>query len=83
MPALMRASSESICPGCGEQTSAVTASSVRIHTTTMRQPDQGLQRAIDDLARSRSADLGDQADTAGVVVCGYVTRIHLYNVYRQ
>ncbi len=57
--------------------------SVRIHTTTMRQADQGFQRTLDNLARSRSADLGDQADTAGVVVCGYVTRIHLYNVYRQ
>ena len=53
-----------------EQTCAVAASSVGVHTSAMRQPDQGLERAVHDLARSRSADLGDQADTAGVVVCG-------------
>jgi hypothetical protein len=68
--------------GC-EQTSAVTTAPVRIHPTTMRQADQGFQRTIDNLARSHSAHLGDQADTAGVMVCGYMTRIHLYNVYRQ
>src|SRR5258708_34920158 len=54
----------------GEQPCAVTASSVRVHTSAMRQPDQSFERAVYDLARSGSADLGDQADTAGVVVCG-------------
>ena len=49
----------------------------------MRQADEGLKRAIDNLARRHSAHLGDQADTAGIMVCGYMTRIHLYNVYRQ
>ena len=53
-----------------EQTGAVTTSSVGVHTSTMRQPDQSFQRAVNDLARSSSADFGDQADTAGVVVCG-------------
>ena len=53
-----------------EQACAVTASSVGVHTSAMRQPDQSFERAVDDLARSSSADLGDQADTAGVVVCG-------------
>ena len=36
----------------------------------MRQPDQSFERAVYDLSRGGSADLGDQADTAGVVVCG-------------
>jgi hypothetical protein len=36
----------------------------------MRQPYQGLERAVHDFARGGSAHLGDQADTAGVVVCG-------------
>ena len=54
----------------GQQTGAVTASSVGVHTSAMRQPDQSLERAVHDLARSGSADSGDQADTAGVVVCG-------------
>ena len=67
----------------GEQACAVAASSVRIHTTAVRQPDQCLKRALDDLAGSSSSDLGDQADTAGVVVCGCLKRIHLYLVYLQ
>jgi hypothetical protein len=53
-----------------EQAGAVTASSVGVHPSTVRQPDQSLQRAVNDLARSSTADFGDQADTAGVVVCG-------------
>ena len=53
-----------------EQTGAVTAPAVGVHTSAMRQPDQSFERAIYDLARRDSADLGDQADTAGVVVCG-------------
>jgi hypothetical protein len=36
----------------------------------MRQPDQGLKRTLNNLARRHSSDSGDQADTAGVVVCG-------------
>ena len=66
-----------------QQAGAVTASAIGIHAAAMRQPDQGLERAVHDLARSASADLRDQADTAGVVVCGEVTRTHLYIVYRQ
>jgi hypothetical protein len=54
----------------GEQTSPVTASSISVHTSAMRQPDQGFERTIYDLPRGGSAHLGDQADTAGVVVCG-------------
>ena len=53
-----------------QQAGAVTASSVRVHTSAMRQPDQRFEGAVHDLARSRPTDLGDQADTAGVVVCG-------------
>ena len=53
-----------------EQTGAVTASAIGVHTSAMRQPDQGFERAVHDLPRSGSADPGDQADTAGVVVCG-------------
>ena len=34
------------------------------------QPDQGFEGAVHDLARGRPVDSGDQADTAGVVVCG-------------
>jgi hypothetical protein len=49
----------------------------------MRQPDQGFERAVHDLARGCPTDLGNQADTAGVVVGGYMTRTHLYSVYRQ
>jgi hypothetical protein len=67
----------------GEQTSAITAASIRVHTAPVRQADEGLQRSLHDLTRSRSAYSGDQADTAGIVVCGYMTPIHLYNVYRQ
>jgi hypothetical protein len=36
----------------------------------MRQSDQGFEGAVHDLARSLPVDSGDQADTAGVVVCG-------------
>jgi hypothetical protein len=54
----------------GEQACAVSASSIGVHTSAMRQPDQSFERAVYDLARSGSADLGDQADTAGVVVWG-------------
>jgi hypothetical protein len=53
-----------------QQTCAVTASSIGIHTSAMRQADQRFEGTIHDLARSRTVDSGDQADTAGVVVCG-------------
>ncbi len=70
MPDSTRLLANQFVRDASEQTGAVTASSVGVHTSTMRQPDQSLQRAIHDLARSDSADFGDQADTAGVVVCG-------------
>ena len=67
---LLRVLANQFFRDASQQAGAVATSSVGVHTSTMRQPDQGLEGAVHDLARGRPVDSGDQADTAGVVVCG-------------
>ncbi len=59
MPALLACLRINLSGMPGEQACAVTASSVGVHTSAMRQPDQSLERTVYDLARCGSADLGD------------------------
>ena len=70
MPDLLCLPANQLVRDASQQAGAVTAPAVGVHTAAMRQADQSFERAVDDLARRGSADLGDQADTAGVVVCG-------------
>ena len=67
---LLRIFADQFFRDASQQAGAVAALSVGIHTSAMRQPDQGFEGAVHDLARGRPVDSGDQADTAGVVVCG-------------
>ena len=80
---LLRILADEFVRNGSEQAGTITASSIRIHPAPVRQTDQGLQRTLHDLARGPASDSGDQADTAGIVVGGDVTWIHLYIVYRQ
>ena len=51
-----------------QQSSAVPAAAIGVHTSAMRQPVQGGQRALHDLARRSCTQPGHKADTTSVVV---------------
>jgi hypothetical protein len=61
----------------GQEARSIAASPVSVHPATVRKPDQGFERPLDNFARSTSSESCDQADTAGIMVCGYVPMIHL------
>jgi hypothetical protein len=67
-PDLPRTISDELLRNGSEQASSISTPSIRIHAATMRQADQRLKRAVNNLTRRRPANLGDKADTAGVVV---------------
>jgi hypothetical protein len=74
---LTRTFANKLIGNASQETRSIAASPVGVHAATVRKPDQGFERPLDNLARSTSSESCDQADTAGIMVCGYVPMIHL------
>jgi hypothetical protein len=64
----------------GEQSCAITAYSIRIHTAAMREAHKRSEGALHHLARARAAQSGDEAYTTCVVVDGRVDQSKLPRV---